>query len=199
MNIHQRDAYIATRIIIIIISSKQMEEKPEYMAMLDTVRASMAKLFHMATEVHKTTTHDISSEADYNGQEMEDVSDDGYDDCADGVDLGSMVDKLTDECRIDRDEAVKRLGAFYKGKRSGCVCMGNRTLETQKRMGSAVLTQCRLFDLEGAMTDPTQIRDKILTMETITLRHDPLAVPHVHESTVAAMSVIGSPTGNVCV
>ena len=48
------------------------------------------------------------------------------------------------------------------------------------------------------MTDPTQIRDKILTMETTTLRHDPLAVPHVHESTVAAMSVIGSPTGNVC-
>ena len=65
-------------------------------------------------------------------------------------------------------------------------------------MGSAVVTQCQLFDLEGAMTDPTQIRDKILTMETITLRHDPLAVPHVHESTVAAMSVIGSPTGNVC-
>ena len=93
---------------------KQMEEKPEYMAILDTVRASMAKLFHMANEVPKTTTHDISSEADCNGQEMEDVSDDGYDDCADGVDLGSMVDKLADECRIDRDEAVKRLGALLQ-------------------------------------------------------------------------------------
>ena len=93
---------------------KQMEEKPEYMAMLDTVRASMAKLFHMANEVPKTTTHDISSEADYNGQEMEDVIDDGCDDCADGVDLGSMVDKLADECRIDRDEAVNRLGALLQ-------------------------------------------------------------------------------------
>ena len=57
--------------------------------------------------------HDISTEADYNGQEMEDVGDDGYD-CADGVDLGSMVDKPVGECRIDRDEAVKRLGVLLQ-------------------------------------------------------------------------------------
>ena len=44
---------------------------------------------------------------------MEDVGDDGYD-CADGVDLGSMVDKLVGECRIDRDEAVKRLGVLQR-------------------------------------------------------------------------------------
>ena len=93
---------------------KQVEEKPEFMAVLDTVRRSMAKFFHMANELPKTTTHDISSEADYNGQEMEDVSNDGYDDCADDVDLGSMVDKLVDECRIDRDEAVKRLAALLQ-------------------------------------------------------------------------------------
>ena len=59
-------------------------------------------------------------------------------------------------------------------------------------MGSAVFPRCRLFGQEGAMTDPAQIRAKILTMETVMLRHDPLAVPKVHESTVAAMSVIGS-------
>ena len=92
---------------------QQMEEKLEFMAMLDKVRASMAELLNMATEVPKTAMHDISSEADYNGQEMEDVGDDGYN-CDDGVDLGSMVDKLVGECRIDRDEAVKRLGVLLQ-------------------------------------------------------------------------------------
>ena len=48
------------------------------------------------------------------------------------------------------------------------------------------------------MTDPTQIREKVLALETVVLRQDPLAVPRVHESTVAAMSVIGEPAGNVC-
>ena len=48
------------------------------------------------------------------------------------------------------------------------------------------------------MTDPAQIRSRISTMETVALRCDPLAVPKVHENTVAAMSVIGSPTGQVC-
>ena len=48
------------------------------------------------------------------------------------------------------------------------------------------------------MTDLAQIRDKILTMKTIVLRQDPLAVPQVHESTVAAMSVIGHLAGHVC-
>ena len=33
---------------------------------------------------------------------MEDVEDDGYDDCADSVDLGGMVDKMADECNIDQ-------------------------------------------------------------------------------------------------
>ena len=49
---------------------KQMEEKPEFMAMLDKVRASMAELFNMANEVPKTAMHDISSEAGYNGQSV---------------------------------------------------------------------------------------------------------------------------------
>ena len=48
------------------------------------------------------------------------------------------------------------------------------------------------------MADPTQIREKVLAVETVVLRQDPLAVPRVHESTVAAMSVIGEPVGNVC-
>ena len=48
------------------------------------------------------------------------------------------------------------------------------------------------------MTDLAQIRGRILTMETIVLRQDPLAVPQVHESTVAAMSMTGHPAGNVC-
>ena len=48
------------------------------------------------------------------------------------------------------------------------------------------------------MTDPAQIRDKILALETIVLRQDPLAVPQVPESTVAAVSLIGDPAGNVC-
>ena len=158
----------------------------------------MAKLFHMANEVPKTTTHDNSSEADYNGQEMK-MS------VTTAMMTALMVWTLaawsTNWLMSAASIGTRPLSDWepsYKGKRSGCVYMGNRTLETQKRMGSAVVTQCPLFDLEGAMTDPTQIRDKILTMETITLRHDPLAVPHVHESTVAAMSVIGFSTGNVC-
>ena len=48
------------------------------------------------------------------------------------------------------------------------------------------------------MTAPEQIQAKISTMETMTLRRDPLAVPNLHESTAAAMSVIGSPSGLVC-
>ena len=48
------------------------------------------------------------------------------------------------------------------------------------------------------MTDPAQIREKVLAVETVLLRQDPLAVPQVHESTVAAMSVIGEPVGNFC-
>ena len=68
----------------------------------------------MATDMPKSTTHDISSEAEFNCQEMEDVDDDGYDDCADSVDLGGMVDKMADECHIDRDDVVKRLGALLQ-------------------------------------------------------------------------------------
>ena len=76
--------------------------------------------------------------------------------------------------------------------------MESRSAKTQRQVGSAVLTQCRLFGLEGAMTDPAHNRDRILTMETIVLRQHLLAVPQVHESTVADMSVIGHPAGNVC-
>ena len=68
----------------------------------------------MANEMPQATAHDISSEAEFNCQEMEDVDDDGYDDCADSVDLGGMVDKMADEHHIDRDEAVKRLGALLQ-------------------------------------------------------------------------------------
>ena len=98
---------------------KQLDQRPDFAATLDDVRSSMARLFHMANETSKTVAHDISSEADFNCQEMEDVEDDGYDDCADSVDLGGMVDKMADECNIDRDEAVKRLGALLQrqGKR----------------------------------------------------------------------------------
>ena len=67
-----------------------------------------------------------------------------------------------------------------------------------RQAGSAAHAQCRLFDSEGAMTDPAQIREKVLAVETVLLRQDPLAVPQVHESTVAAMWVIGEPVGNVC-
>ena len=93
---------------------KQMEERLEFVATLGDVRASMARLFHMENEMPQATTHDISSEAEFNCQEMEDVDDDGYDDCADSVDLGGMVDKMADEHHIDRDEAVKRLGALVQ-------------------------------------------------------------------------------------
>ena len=93
---------------------KQLDQRPEFAAILDDVRSGMARLFHMANETSKTVAHDISSEAEFNCQEMEDVEDDGYDDCADNVDLGGMVDKMADDCNIDRDEAVKRLGAILQ-------------------------------------------------------------------------------------
>ena len=48
------------------------------------------------------------------------------------------------------------------------------------------------------MTDPAQIREKVLALETVLLRQDPSAIPQVHESTVAAMSLMGDPAGNVC-
>ena len=92
---------------------KQLDQRPEFAAILDDVRSGMARLFHMANETSKTVAHDINSEAEFNCQEMEDVEDDGYDDCAD-VDLGGMVDKMADDCNIDRDEAVKRLGAILQ-------------------------------------------------------------------------------------
>ena len=38
----------------------------------------------------------------------------GYGDGADSVDFGGMVDKMADEYHIDRDEAVKRLGALLQ-------------------------------------------------------------------------------------
>ena len=93
---------------------KQVEQRPDFAATLDDVRTSMARLFHMANEMPQATAHDISSEAEFNCQDMEDVDDDGYDDCADSVDLGGMVDKMADEHHIDRDEAVKRLGALLQ-------------------------------------------------------------------------------------
>ena len=93
---------------------KQMEERPEFVATLGDVRASMARLFRMANEMSQASTHDISSEAEFNCQEMEDVVDDGYGDGADIVDFGGMLDKMVDEHHIDRDEAVKRLGALLQ-------------------------------------------------------------------------------------
>ena len=73
-----------------------------------------AWLFHVANEASKTISHDISSEAEFNCHEMKDVEDDGYDDCDDSVYLGGMLDKMAGECNIDRDEAVKRLGAVLQ-------------------------------------------------------------------------------------
>ena len=35
-------------------------------------------------------------------------------DCDDSVYLGGMLDKMAGECNIDRDEAVKRLGAVLQ-------------------------------------------------------------------------------------
>ena len=93
---------------------KQLDQRPEIAAILDDVRTGMARLFHVANEASKTITHDISSEAEFNCQEMEDVEDDGYDDCDDSVYLGGMLDKMAGECNIDRDEAVKRLGAVLQ-------------------------------------------------------------------------------------
>ena len=102
---------------------KQLDQRPEIAAILDDVRSGMARLFHVANEASKTITHDISSEAEFNCQEMEDVEDDGYDDCDDSVYLGGMVDKMAGECNIDRDEAVKRLGSRFaktSEANSGC-------------------------------------------------------------------------------
>ena len=162
-----------------------MEEKPEFMALLGTVR--------MANAVPKTVTHDIITETGSNGQEMEDVNDDGYDDGAGSVELRSMVDKLVDECQIDREEALKRLGLLRKQSKRLRI-HGKQT----RRMGSVFLSECRLFGDEGTMTEPEQIQAKISSMETMTLTRDPLAVPKFHERTAAAMSVLGSPSGPVC-
>ena len=93
---------------------KQLDQRPEIAAILDDVRTGMARLFHVANEASKTISHDISSEAEFNCHEMEDVEDDGYDDCDDSVYLGGMLDKMAGECNIDRDEAVKRLGAVLQ-------------------------------------------------------------------------------------
>ena len=93
---------------------KQLDQRPEIAAILDDVRTGMARLFHVANESSKTISHDISSEAEFNCHEMEDVEDDGYDDCDDSVYLGGMLDKMAGECNIDRDEAVKRLGAVLQ-------------------------------------------------------------------------------------
>ena len=87
---------------------------------------------------------------------------------------------------------------FCKDKRSECVLMESKISKAIRQVGSAVHTQCRLFGLEGAMSNPEQIREKVLALETVLLRQDPLAIPQVHESTVAAMSLIGDPAGNVC-
>ena len=92
---------------------KQLDQRPEIAAILDDVRTGMARLFHVANEASKTISHDISSEAEFNCHEMEDVEDDGYDDCDDSVYLGGMLDKMAGECNIDRDEAVKRLGSRF--------------------------------------------------------------------------------------
>ena len=133
---------------------KQLDQKPEIAAILDDVRSGMARLFHMANETSKTITHHISSEAEFNCQEMEDVEDDGFDDCDDNVYLGGMVDKMAGECNIDRDEAVKRLGAILqKNKRSEYGLLESRNPKAMRQAGSAAHTQCRLFDSEGAMTD----------------------------------------------
>ena len=93
---------------------KQLDQRPEFAAILDDVRSGMARLFHMANEMSQASTHDISSETEFDCQEMEDVDDDGYDDGVDSVDFGDMLDKMADVHHIDRDEAVKRLGALLQ-------------------------------------------------------------------------------------
>ena len=85
-----------------------------------------------------------------------------------------------------------------KDNRNGYVFIGNRMHKTTRRKGGAFLSQFRLFGDEGNMTVHEQIQAKISTMETISLRRDQLAVPKLHASTAAAMSVIGSPSGPVC-
>ena len=67
---------------------------PPHAALLGTVHTNMAELFNMVNAVPKTVTHDTSSEAGSNGQEMEDDNDDGYDCGAGNVELGSMVDRV---------------------------------------------------------------------------------------------------------
>ena len=93
---------------------KQVDQRPEIAAILNDVRSGMARLFHMANEMSQASTHDISSEAEFDCQEMEDVDDDGYGDGGDSVDFGDMLDKMADVHHIDRDEAVKRLGALLQ-------------------------------------------------------------------------------------
>ena len=114
---------------------KQMDQRPDFTATLDDVRTSMARLFHMANEMPQATAHDISSEADFNCQEMEDVDDDGYDDCADSVDLGGMVDKMADEQHIDQDEAVKRLGALLQRQAKRMCVAGKQQPENSETSG----------------------------------------------------------------
>ena len=114
---------------------KQLDQRPEFAAILDDVRSGMARLFHMANEKLKMVAHDISSEAEFHCQEMEDVDDDGYDDCADSVDLGGMVDKMADDCNIDRDEAVKRLGAILQRQAKRMRVNGKQDLKSNETSG----------------------------------------------------------------
>ena len=93
---------------------KQVADKPEFMALIGTVRTSMVELFTMANALPETVTHDISSDAGFNGQGMDDVTADGNDDGVDSVELACMVDELVGESLIDRDGAVMRLGALLQ-------------------------------------------------------------------------------------
>ena len=114
---------------------KQLDQRPEIAAILDDVRSGMARIFHVANEASKTITHDISSEAEFNCQEMEDVEDDGYDDCDDSVYLGGMVDKMAGECNIDRDEAVKRLGAVLQKQAKRIRIVGKQESKSNEASG----------------------------------------------------------------
>ena len=111
---------------------KQLDQRPEIAAILDDVRSGMARLFHAANEASKTITHDISSEAEFNCQEMEDVEDDGYDD---SVFLGGVVDKMAGECNIDRDEAVKRLGAVLHKQAKRIRILGKQEPKSNEASG----------------------------------------------------------------
>ena len=166
---------------------KQMEEKPEFMALLGTVRESMAELLNMANAVPKTVTHDIRFETGSSGQEMEDVNDDGYDDGAGSVELGS---RSTNRWMNARSTVKKPLSDWEPS------CKDNRKTATYSWE-----TGCeRLREEWVALFCPSvgSSETKMSTMETITPRRDPLAVPKLHESTAAAMSVVGSFSGPVC-